>query len=241
MSLPTINRPFMRKWVGWTGKHFSRRVDQKLDCSLNPPAPPIQANLTSLLLTKSPSLCVNWYSENIQPDHIPNKWILVQTLRGILSQLCRLFLPEVAWTILSAKYEFTKKSKPTQVYRSACHACPSWRRRSGLHNPNICHQPRWPPPALPPRTIYYFSSGELARKVILPEFEFYAKLCLFKTCIVIRSTSSGTKSRISDSHWLHNQVFAIKHTIHLNRIFLPFIGWLSPQLQHWYLIAASIV
>lgn len=134
--------------------------------------------------------------------------------------------------------------KPTLVYRSACHACPSWRRRSGLHNPNNCRQP-WrptpPPPAPPPRTIYYFSSGELARKVILPEFEFYAKLCLFKTCIVIRSTSSGTKSRISDSHWLHNQVFAIKHTIHLNRIFLPFIGWLSPQLQHWYLIAATIV
>ena len=109
MSLPTINRPFMRKWVGWTGKHFSRRVDQKLDCSLNPPAPPIQANLTSLLLTKSPSVCVSYYSENIQPDHIPNKWIPVQTMRGILSQLCRLFLPEVAWTMLSAKYGFTNK------------------------------------------------------------------------------------------------------------------------------------
>ena len=140
-----------------------------------PPAPSIQANLTSLLLTKSPSVCVSYYSENIQPDHIPNKWILVQTLRGILSQLCRLFLPEVAWTILSAKYEFTKKSKPTQVYRSACHACPSWRRRSGLHNPNNCRRPRRPtptPPAPPPRTIYYFSSGELARKVTPPDFNF---------------------------------------------------------------------
>ena len=109
MSLPTINRPFNRQWVDWTGKHFSRRVDQKLDLTPFPPAPSIQANLTSLLLTKSPSVYVSYYSENIQPDHIPNKWILVQTLRGILSQLCRLFLPEVAWTMLSAKYGFTNK------------------------------------------------------------------------------------------------------------------------------------
>ena len=99
MSLPTINRPFNRKWVDW----------QKLDLTPFPPAPSIQANLTSLLLTKSPSVCVSYYSENIQPDHIPNKWIPVQTLRGILSQLCRLFLPEVAWTMLSAKYGFTNK------------------------------------------------------------------------------------------------------------------------------------
>ena len=109
MSLPTINRPFNRQWVDWTGKHFSRRVDQKLDLTPFPPAPSIQANLTSLLLTESPIVCVSYYSENIQPDHIPNKWILVQTLRGILSQLCRLFLPEVAWTMLSAKYGFTNK------------------------------------------------------------------------------------------------------------------------------------
>ena len=152
------------------------------------------------------------------------------------------FSPRSPERCFQQNMDLQTRSKPTLVYRSACHACPSWRRRSGLHNPNICHQHWRPtPPLHPPRTIYYFSSGELARKVILPEFEFYAKLCLFKTCIVIRSTSSGTKSRISDSHWLHNQVFAIKHTIHLNRIFLPFIGWLSPQLQHWYLIAATIV
>ena len=242
MSLPTIKRPFMRKWVDWTGKHFSRRVDQKLDLTPFPPAPSIQANLTSLLLTKSPSVCVSYYSENIQPGHIPNKWIPVQTLRGILSQLCRLFLPEVAWTMLSAKYGFTNKVEAPPGLQISLPCLPL------LKTQVWAPQPQQLSPTSTSTSTCSSTSDHLLfllrgtrSKSDSTWFQFYTKLFLSKTCIVIKSTSSGTKSRISDSHWLHNQVFAIKHAIHLNRIFLPFIGWLSPQLQHWYLIAATIV
>ena len=175
MSLPTINRPFMRKWVGWTGKHFSRRVDQKLDCSLNPPAPPIQANLTSLLLNKSYVSVIIQRISNLTTS--PTNGSHFKRWGEFFPSCVDYFSPRSPERCFQQNMDLQTRSKPTLVYRSACHACPSWRRRSGLHNPNNCHQPPPPPPT---QTIYYFSSGELARKVILPEFEFYAKLFLFQ-------------------------------------------------------------